>query len=103
MAEIRVDDATLHAAANDTRTAATEVRGEASKVRSAKETVAARWQGNASTTFQNVIDAWLADAGKLLEALDAIGDLLDKTANIQRANEEEQDSMFAKFNQALNR
>jgi uncharacterized protein YukE len=79
------------------------VTGEASKVRSAKENVAARWRGGASTTFQGVIDAWLGDTNKLLEALNGIGDLLDRTGSSHRANEEEQNSMFNKFNSAINR
>jgi len=97
-----MDDATLHAAANDCRSAMESVTGEAGKVRGAKENVAAQWHGAASNTFQNVIDAWLNDTNKLLEALGAIGDLLDKTATTNRANEESQDSMFSKFNSALN-
>lgn len=97
-----IDDATLHAAANDCRSAAESVTGEAGKVRGAKENVAARWRGGASNTFQNVIDAWLGDTNKLLEALHGISDLLDKTATTHRSNEEQQDSMFGKFNAAIN-
>jgi WXG100 family type VII secretion target len=98
-----IDAQTLHAAANDCRSAQESVTGEAGKVRNAKETVAARWRGQASTTFQNVIDAWLGDANKLLEALNGISDLLDKTGTAHTTNEEEQDSMFNKFNSAINR
>ena len=99
---ISIDDATLHAAANDCRGAVEAVTGEASKVRGAKENVAARWRGGASNTFQNVMDAWLADTNKLLEALHGISDLLDKTATTHRSNEEQQDQMFGKFNSAIN-
>jgi len=98
-----IDAATLHAAASDCRSASESVTGEASKVRGAKESVAARWKGGASNTFQSVIDAWLGDANKLLEALGAISDLLDKTGSTHTANEEEQDQMFGKFNSAINR
>ena len=98
----RIDDATLHAAANDCRSASENVTGEANKVRGAKEAVAAQWRGAASNTFQSVIDAWLNDCNKLLEALGGISDLLDKTGTTARANEEEQDQMFNKFNSAIN-
>lgn len=98
-----IDDATLHAAANDCRSASDAVTAEARKVQQAKETVAARWRGGASNTFQNVIDAWLGDANKLLEALGGISDLLDKTGTAHRSNEEQQDQMFNKFNSAINR
>jgi WXG100 family type VII secretion target len=100
--ETRIDDATVHAAANDCRSASESVTGEANKVRGAKEAVAAQWAGAASNTFQGVIDAWLGDTNKLLEALGAISDLLDKTATTHRANEEQQDQMFSKFNAAIN-
>ena len=50
-----------------------------------------------------MIDAWLGDANKLLGALNGISDLLDKTGTAHTTNEEEQDSMFNKFNSAINR
>ena len=103
MAGTQIDAQTLHAAANDCRSAQESVTGEAGKVRNAKETVAARWRGSASTTFQNVMDAWLGDANKLLEALNGISDLLDKTGTAATANEGEQNDMFNKFNSAINR
>jgi WXG100 family type VII secretion target len=98
-----IDDATLHAAARDCRSASESVNAEAGKVRGAKESVAARWRGGASNTFQNVIDAWLGDTNKLLEALGGISDLLDKTGTAHRANEDQQDQMFGRFNSAINR
>ena len=103
MAGTQIDAQTLHAAAKDCRSAQESVTGEAGKVRNAKETVAARWRGQASNTFQNVIDAWLGDANKLLEALNGISDLLDKTGTAATANEGEQNDMFNKFNSAINR
>lgn len=102
MAGTSIDDATLHAAAGDCRSAVEQVQGESTKVRNSRDTVAATWQGAASTTFQNVIDAWIGDCTKLQEAMNAIADLLDKTATTHRANEEEQDSMFSKFNSMIN-
>lgn len=103
MAGTEIDAQTLNAAASDCRSAQESVTGEAGKVRNAKESVAARWRGAASNTFQSVIDAWLNDTNKLLEALGGISDLLDKTASTHTANEEQQDQMFNKFNSAINR
>jgi WXG100 family type VII secretion target len=97
-----IDDATLHAAAQDCRRAMESVTGEKGKVRNAKESVAAQWRGAASMTFQNVMDSWDQQANKLLEALSGIADLLDKTGTTHRQNEEEQDSMFNQFNAAIN-
>jgi WXG100 family type VII secretion target len=98
----KIDDATLHAAAKDCRSAVENVTGEATKVRNARDSVAARWRGGASNTFQSVIDAWLGDANKLMEAMNGIAELLDKTATTHRTNEEQQDSMFSKFNSMIN-
>ena len=102
MAGTSIDDATLHTAANNCRQAVEQCQGEATKVRNSRDTVAATWQGAASTTFQSVIDAWIGDCNKLMEAMNAIGDLLDKTATTHRTNEDEQDSMFAQFNSLIN-
>ena len=97
-----IELATLHSAANDCRSAVENVTSEATKVRNTRDAVAATWQGAASRTFGAVIDAWLAESNKLMEAMNNIADLLDRTANIQRTNEEEQDSMFAQFNSMIN-
>lgn len=101
--QTRMDDATLHQAANDCRSSVDSVNEQVKAVRQARENVAARWQGAASNAFQGVMDAWIAEAGKLMEAMNGIADLLDKTGTTHRANEEEQNSMFSKFNAAINR
>jgi WXG100 family type VII secretion target len=103
MAGTEIDVATLTAAANDCREAKDAVRQEQSNVRMAKENVGARWKGQASTTFQNVMQLWLDDADKLLAALNDISDLLDKTGSTHSANEDQQNSMFNQFNSAINR
>lgn len=78
------------------------IKGEASKVRNSRDNVAATWQGVASNTFQGVIDKYLVDTDKLLNALDNISGLLEKNANVARTNEEEQDKMFGQFNSVIN-
>jgi WXG100 family type VII secretion target len=103
MAGTEIDVATLNAAAEDCNAAQEAVRTEAGKVRSAKENVAARWKGSAANTFGSVIEAWLNDTNKLLEALQGISDLLKKTGATHSANEAEQDAMFGQFNAAINR
>jgi len=101
--QTRMDDATVHQAANDCRSAMDSVTEETRKIRGAREQVAARWQGQASSAFQGVMEAWIVEAGKLMEAMGGIADLLDKTGSTHRSNEEEQNSMFNKFNSAINR
>jgi WXG100 family type VII secretion target len=97
-----IDDATLYQAANDCRSAIELINGEASKVRNAKDTVAAQWRGAASNTFQAVMVRWDEEASKLMQAVNDASDLLDKTGKTARANEEEQDSMFSKFQGMIN-
>jgi WXG100 family type VII secretion target len=101
--QTRMDDASVHQAANDCRSAVDSVNDEIRKVRAAREQVATQWQGQASNAFQGVMDAWMVEAGKLMEAMTGIAQLLDKTADTHRTNEEEQNSMFNKFNSAINR
>jgi WXG100 family type VII secretion target len=101
--QTRMDDATVHQAANDCRSAVDTTNEEVRKIRAARERVAARWQGAASNAFQGVMDAWVVEAGKLMEAMGGIADLLDKTGSTHRANEEDQNQMFNKFNSAINR
>jgi len=101
--QTRMDDATVHQAATNCRDAVDRTNDEVRKIRAAREQVAARWQGQASNAFQGVMDAWVVEAGKLMEAMTGIADLLDKTGSTHRANEEEQNSMFNKFNSAINR
>ncbi len=101
--QTRMDDATLHQAANDCRSTVESVNDQVRTVRQAREQVAARWQGAASNAFQGVMDSWVVEAGKLMEAMNGIADLLDKTGSTHRANEEEQNQMFSTFNSAINR
>ena len=103
MAGTSIDDATLHRGSQDCRVGAGGRPAEAGKVRAAKENVAARWQGEASNTFQNVIDAWLGDTDKLLEALNGISELLDKTGATHRPTRRSRTQMFNQFNSAINR
>jgi uncharacterized protein YukE len=45
---------------------------------------------------------WGDDATKLLQAMDNIADLLDKSANTHQANDEQQSEMLNRFHSALN-
>jgi uncharacterized protein YukE len=45
---------------------------------------------------------WNEDVAKLLQAMDNIADLLDKSANTHQANDEQQNEMLNKFQSALN-
>jgi WXG100 family type VII secretion target len=98
----RVDQATLHTAANDVRSTRTEVDGQLKTLKGAVDELGAAWQGQAASGFQQLMVRWNDDATKLLQAMDNIADLLDKSGNTHQANDEQQNEMLNKFNSALN-
>jgi len=97
-----VDHATLHTAANDTRTARKDIDGDLRKLWGVVDDLAVAWQGGASTGFQSLMTRWNEDVTKLLTSMDEIADLLDKTGTTHQVNDEEQQQMLDKFNSALN-
>jgi WXG100 family type VII secretion target len=98
----QVDHVTLHTAAKDVRSTRAEVDGELAKLRSTVEELAAAWQGRAAAGLQQVVTRWDGDVKKLLQAMDQIADLLDKSGNTHQANDEQQEQMLNKFHSALN-
>jgi 6 kDa early secretory antigenic target len=98
----QVDHATLHTAANDVRSTRSEVDGQLKALSGVVEELGAAWQGQAAGGFQRLMAGWNGDVTKLLQAMDSIADLLDKSGTQHQVNEEHQDQMFNKFNSALN-
>ncbi len=98
----QVDHATLHTAAKDVRTTRSEVDGELKKLWGVVDDLGVAWRGQASTGFQNLMQRWNDDVKKLLEAMDNIANLLDKTGTAHQVNDEQQQQMLDKFHQALN-
>jgi WXG100 family type VII secretion target len=98
----RVDQATLHTAASDVRSTRTEVDGQLKTLKGAVDELAVAWKGQASSGFQQLMMRWGDDATKLLQAMDNIADLLDKSANTHQANDEQQSEMLNRFHSALN-
>ena len=94
MAGTKIDVATLHAAADRLHRPPGRHpgRGHQGPLREGQRRGPVA--GRASNTFQGVIDAWLADTDKLIEAMNGIADLLEKTGTTH-SNEEEQDSCSA--------
>ncbi|WP_238006619.1 WXG100 family type VII secretion target [Dactylosporangium sp. AC04546] len=99
---MRVDSATMHAAAKDVRSTHDTVNGKLSDLRNQIDDLVAAWKGQASAGFESVMRRWDGDTNKLLKALSDIADLLDKGANTHQANEEEQAAMMNKYNTSLN-
>ena len=99
---ITVDYATLHKAANDTRSTRTEVEGDLRRLSSLAEELGGQWSGSAGTGFQGLMTRFNEDALKLQQALGEIADLLDKEANAHQQNDEQQGQMINKFSSVLN-
>lgn len=99
---ITVDYATLHKAANDTRSTRTEVEGDLRRLSSLAEELGGQWSGSAATGFQGLMTRFNEDALKLQQALGEIADLLDKEANAHQQNDEQQGQMINKFSSVLN-
>ncbi len=99
---IAVDAASLHAAAKDVRGVRGEIHGELGKLRGAVEELSGAWAGDASNSFQSLMQRWHQDGQKLLDALDGIADILDKSGTSHAATDQAQHDMMAKFTQALN-
>ena len=97
-----VDHATLHTAANDVRTTRGEVNGQLKTLGAVVDDLAVAWKGVAATSFQQLMTRYNGDASKLLQAMDAIADLLDMSGTQHAANDENQNQMLNKFNSALN-
>lgn len=97
MGGIAMDAATVRKAANDVRTTRSDVDGELNAIRSVCDELAAGWTGQAASSFQNAMTHWDTNAGKLLNALDEIADMLDGGANEQEAQDDEQAAEFNKF------
>jgi len=98
---MELDYATLHKAAQDVRQTKSDVDGELRKLGGTVQDLQPAWKGAAAAGFQNLMQRWQDDTNKLLTALNEIGDLLDKAATRHQTTDEEQSSMFSKYDSAL--
>lgn len=71
-----------------------DIQAEQRQLMSALEPVAAQWKGAASSAFQQLLQRFNDDAGKLTQALDAIGQALGaNTKNYQQVEEQNNSSI----------
>lgn len=97
-----VDQATLHAAANDVRSTRTDVDSDLSRLRGVVDQLAAAWRGQAGVSFQGLMQRWNEDTTKLLTALDQIAELLDRSGTQHQVNDEAQQQAMGRIQSALN-
>ena len=89
-------------AAKDVRATRTEVDGELKTLLGVVDDLAAAWQGQASSGFQQLMSRWNGDVTKLLHAMDEIANLLDKSATQHMANDEQNQQALDRIQSALN-
>ena len=98
---IRVDAATLYAAANDARTTHASVEAVQRQMNQITMEAAGRWKGMASSGFQGVMNRWSEDVTMVLTALTDIADLLEKSGQRHQYNDEAQNQSFNKYDVSL--
>jgi WXG100 family type VII secretion target len=97
-----MDFTTLHQAASDVRSVKSEVDGQLKSLDSIVQEMAGQWRGAAATAFQGLAQQWQADTQKLLQAMQGIADLLDKSGTMHQQNDEEQQHSMNGILGALN-
>jgi WXG100 family type VII secretion target len=100
---MQVDHATLHTAANDVRSTRDEIQGDLNKLESlVQQDLANAWQGTAAKSFHQLMERWHADSKTLMQAMNDIADMLDKSGTQHQTNDENQQQMLDKIHSALN-
>ncbi len=99
---IQVDHATLHAAANDVRAVRADVDTQLKNLWTVVDDLAIAWQGQASGGFQRLMERWNTDAKNLVNAMDNIAGLLDKSGTTHQVNDEQQQQALDRIHAALN-
>jgi len=98
---VAMDAATMAQAARDTFAAKQDVDGNLDTLKALCDDLAASWTGRGATAFANVMLAWDAEAAKLLDALQDIGENLDKSGVAQSEMDDESGSELSAFDGEL--
>ncbi|MFC3491781.1 WXG100 family type VII secretion target [Glycomyces rhizosphaerae] len=101
MAGVAMDTETVAQAATDTVNAKLEVDGNLASLKALCDDLAAGWTGQGATAFANVMQAWDAEAAKLLDALQDIADSLDSSAAQQAEQDAASQSDFSAYDGEL--
>jgi WXG100 family type VII secretion target len=87
----------MNKAAQAVQQAVQEIQSETRSLVSSLEPIASSWQGSASSAFQQLIQHFADDSGKLVQALDAIGQALGANTKNYSAVEEQNQSSISKL------
>jgi len=89
------DAQTMQKAAQQVQQVSEEISSELNSLMSNLEPVAASWKGNAASAFQQLMERWKQDAGKLQQALADIAQMLDSTNKTYSQAEENNSSQIS--------
>jgi len=101
MAGVAMDTETVAQAATDTVNAKLSVDGNLDRLKALCDELAASWSGQGAAAFANVMQAWDAEAAKLLDALQDIADSLDASSAAQAEQDAASSSDFGAFDGEL--
>jgi WXG100 family type VII secretion target len=80
MAAIDVESTELRQQAQSVRSGASEVNDIVGRLTGQVQELSGRWRGSASESFQGLWDEWQRGAQQLREAMQGIGDFLERAA-----------------------
>lgn len=100
--ESAVNRQAMQTAAQQVESAVTTIRGLQSNMTSYASELQGHWQGQAATAFNNAFEAFSADFGKVLTALEGIHEKLVGTHATYAVTEESNTSTASKLNSMLN-
>jgi WXG100 family type VII secretion target len=98
---IESDPASIQTAARDVGTATQNAETHLGELRKEVSELQAHWQGLAGNTFQNVMESYDEQSKRLVEALSAIGELLQQQGVSIEALEEEEQIALNKYSGPL--
>lgn len=94
---IESDPAIIQAAANDVSAATQTAETHLGDLRNEVSGLQPHWQGLAGTTFQNVMESYRDQSKRLVDALSAIGDLLQQQGVSIEVQEEEEQAALNRY------
>ncbi|SEM61065.1 WXG100 family type VII secretion target [Streptacidiphilus jiangxiensis] len=78
-----------------------QIQQELNRLNNVVSGVTAGWQGHAASSYQQLQQKWVEDAGKLNRVLGEIKDAIDNTSNQYSSTEQEQQAGLSRITSAL--
>ncbi len=102
MAGFKADTEVLKSAANEIASKKGEIQGLLARLQNTVDQVLATWKGETATKFSGIGEKFREDGTKINDALQLIGETLDKSAGVMRTQEEASGQLVGGFRSRLN-